>query len=86
MLRINDNGRFNLALKYERSTALTEAERDIIPDTPRLPYDSIGHVTARHAAQQYTRGMGASLGVLAASIFVPAVRPFGDLAQGRFRV
>ncbi len=42
----------------------------------------IGHVTARHSAQQYTRGMGASLGVLAASIFVPAVRPFGDLAQG----
>jgi len=42
----------------------------------------IGHVTARHSAQQYTRGMGASLGVLVGSIFVPAVRPFGDLAQG----
>ena len=41
----------------------------------------IGHVTARHSAQQYTRGMGASLGVLVGSIFVPAVRPFGDLAQ-----
>ena len=42
----------------------------------------IGHVTARHSAQQYTRGMGASLGVLVGSIFVPQVRPFGDLAQG----
>ena len=42
----------------------------------------IGHVTARHSAQQYTRGMGASLGVLVSSIFVPAVRPFSDLAQG----
>src|SRR5688572_9274694 len=42
----------------------------------------IGHVTARHSAQQYTRAMGASLGVLVGSIFVPAVRPFGDLAQG----
>jgi predicted Zn-dependent protease len=42
----------------------------------------IGHVTARHSAQQYTRGMGASLGVLVGSIFVPAMRPFGDLAQG----
>ena len=31
----------------------------------------IGHVTARHSAQQYTRGMGASLGVLVGSIFVP---------------
>jgi predicted Zn-dependent protease len=42
----------------------------------------IGHVTARHSAQQYTRGMGASLGVLVGSIFVPQVRPFGDLAEG----
>ncbi|RPI49748.1 MAG: hypothetical protein EHM55_23040 [Acidobacteria bacterium] len=42
----------------------------------------IGHVTARHSAQQYTRGMGASLGVLVGSIFVPEVRPFADLAEG----
>ena len=41
----------------------------------------IGHVTARHSAQQYTRGMGASLGVLVGSIFVPQIRPFSDLAQ-----
>jgi predicted Zn-dependent protease len=42
----------------------------------------IGHVTARHSAQQYTRQMGASLGVLIGSIFVPEVRPFTDLAEG----
>jgi predicted Zn-dependent protease len=42
----------------------------------------IGHVTARHSAQQYTRGMGASLGVLVGSIFVPEIRPFTDLAEG----
>lgn len=41
----------------------------------------IGHVAARHSAQQYTRGMGASLGVLVGSIFVPEVRPFADLAE-----
>ena len=41
----------------------------------------IGHVTARHAAQAYTRGTEAGLGLLLGSIFVPAVRPFGDLAQ-----
>ena len=35
----------------------------------------IGHVTARHSAQQYTRGMGASLGVLVGSIFVPQIAP-----------
>jgi predicted Zn-dependent protease len=42
----------------------------------------IGHVTARHAVQQYTRGSAASVGVTIASIFVPQVRPFSDLAQG----
>ena len=45
----------------------------------------IGHVTARHSAQQYTRSMGASLGVLVGSIFVPQMRPFGDLAQSEHR-
>jgi predicted Zn-dependent protease len=42
----------------------------------------IGHVTARHSAQQYTRSMGASLGVLVGSIFVPQIRPFSDFAEG----
>ncbi len=41
----------------------------------------IGHVTARHAAQQYTRNAGGSIGVLLASIFVPGVAPFSDLAS-----
>ncbi len=41
----------------------------------------IGHVTARHAAQQYSKSMGAGLGVLLGSIFVPEARPFGRLAQ-----
>src|SRR5439155_14405560 len=41
----------------------------------------IGHVTARHAAQQYSKSTGAELGVLLGSIFVPEVRPFGSLAE-----
>ncbi len=41
----------------------------------------VGHVTARHAAQQYTRSATGGLGVLLASIFVPGVRPFSDLAS-----
>jgi len=40
----------------------------------------IGHVTARHAAQQYTRSIGGQLGLVALGIFVPGSRPFGDLA------
>ena len=41
----------------------------------------IGHVTARHAAQQYTKATGGQLGLLALGIFVPAARPFGQLAE-----
>jgi predicted Zn-dependent protease len=39
----------------------------------------IGHVTARHSAQQYTRALGGQLGLIGLSIFVPAARPFGDV-------
>lgn len=41
----------------------------------------IGHVTARHAAQQYTRSLGATIGLVAASILVPEVRPLIDVAS-----
>jgi predicted Zn-dependent protease len=42
----------------------------------------IGHVTARHAVQAYSRATGAQLGVILAGIFVPQTRPFGQLAEG----
>jgi predicted Zn-dependent protease len=41
----------------------------------------IGHVTARHSAQQYSRATGAGLGLLLGSIFVPQVAPIAELAQ-----
>lgn len=41
----------------------------------------IGHVTARHAAQQYTRAVGGGIGLAVLGIFVPATRPFGDVAS-----
>ena len=40
----------------------------------------IGHVTARHSAQQYTRQISGQVGLLALGIFVPAARPFGQLS------
>jgi predicted Zn-dependent protease len=40
----------------------------------------IGHVTARHSAQQYTRQVSGLVGLTALSVFVPAARPFGDLS------
>ena len=41
----------------------------------------IGHVTARHAAQQYTRQIGGTVGLIALGAFVPAARPFGAASQ-----
>ena len=41
----------------------------------------IGHVTARHAAQAYTRQAEAGLGLAVLSIFVPGTRPFTDLGS-----
>ncbi|HKC54873.1 MAG TPA: M48 family metalloprotease [Vicinamibacterales bacterium] len=40
-----------------------------------------GHVTARHAAQQYTRAVGGTVGLVALSIFVPGAQQFGGLAE-----
>ncbi|MBM3808647.1 MAG: hypothetical protein FJW22_10710 [Acidimicrobiia bacterium] len=39
----------------------------------------IGHVTARHAAQAYTRQAQANIGLTILSIFVPSTAPFTDL-------
>ena len=40
----------------------------------------IGHVTARHAAQAYTRQAEANIGLTILSIFVPSAAPFSDLS------
>jgi predicted Zn-dependent protease len=41
----------------------------------------IGHVTARHASQQYSRQAGGSIGLMVLSIFVPQTAPFTDLSS-----
>ena len=41
----------------------------------------IGHVTARHASQQYSRATGAQLGLIIGSILVPQARPFAQLGE-----
>jgi predicted Zn-dependent protease len=40
----------------------------------------IGHVTARHAAEQYTRSTSAQLGLALGTILFPEAAPYGDLA------
>ena len=46
----------------------------------------IGHITARHAAQAYTRQAQAGIGLAIASIFVPGVAPFADLGSAGLSV
>jgi predicted Zn-dependent protease len=41
----------------------------------------IGHVTARHSAQQYTRALGGQLLLGGLGVFVPAARPFGQISE-----
>jgi predicted Zn-dependent protease len=41
----------------------------------------IGHVTARHSAQQYTKATSAGLGVTLLSIFVPEARPLQGVTE-----
>lgn len=41
----------------------------------------VGHVTARHSAQQYTKATSAGVGVQLLSIFVPEARPFQNLTE-----
>ena len=46
----------------------------------------IGHVTARHAAQAYTRQAEANLALTVLSIFVPSTRPFAQVGAGSLGV
>ena len=46
----------------------------------------IGHVTARHAAQAYTRQAQAGIGLTILSIFVPGTQPFTELGSAGLSV
>lgn len=41
----------------------------------------IGHVTARHSAQQYTKATSAGIGLTLLGVFVPEARPFQGVAE-----
>ena len=46
----------------------------------------IGHVTARHAAQQYTKATSAGVGLTLLGIFVPEARPVQGIAESALGV
>jgi len=46
----------------------------------------VGHVTARHSAQQYTKATGASVGLALLGIFVPETQPLQGAAESALGV
>lgn len=46
----------------------------------------IGHVTARHSAQQYTKATSAGIGLTLLSIFVPEAQPYQGMAESALGV
>jgi iron complex outermembrane recepter protein len=46
ILRIDRAGRFNVDMRYQRSGALLESERDLIQSAPATPFDLTGNVGA----------------------------------------
>jgi len=45
LLHIRGDNRLNLSVEYERSAALRQSQRDIVPTPPDLPFDFAGNVT-----------------------------------------
>ncbi|TVV71661.1 TonB-dependent receptor [Sphingomonas solaris] len=83
-LRIADGRRMNLAMKYERSSALYESERDVVPQTPRQPFDFTGNVTSATGGAPVDAGLSALLGRAATVVGVPVSAANGRPALGDF--
>jgi hypothetical protein len=77
-LGIAGSTRINFALKYERSSALYESERDITAQSPRQPYDLLGNITSARSGAEIDPALSALLGRSATVVGLPA-----SAAQGR---
>jgi iron complex outermembrane receptor protein len=71
-LRIGEAGRLNLAAHYERSSALFENERDILPQASSRPYALGGNITAAALGSEIDPALSALLGRNATVIGAPA--------------
>ncbi len=71
-LRIRDGRRLNVALDYQRSSPLYESERDIVAQSPRLPFDLTGNI-ASVSGGPIDPTLTALLGRAATVVGVPAI-------------
>ncbi|QXQ08616.1 TonB-dependent receptor [Sphingosinicellaceae bacterium] len=84
LLRINKNGRFNLALNYQHSDPLLDSQRDITETQPRRPYDLTGNVAAAAGNAEIDPALSALAGQPVAVAGVPVSATTGAPALGAF--
>jgi hypothetical protein len=87
LFHIMGPSRLTATLKYQRSSALYENERDITPQTPRQPFDITGNITSTVAGNPIDPALTALLGRPATVIGVPSSAANGrpslaDFASG----
>ena len=77
LFRVNGETRTNLDLKYQASTALTEAARGLAEPSPGLPFATLGNVAAVTPGGQIDPALSALAGqpVTVAGIPAPSGRP-----------
>ncbi|HMT44713.1 MAG TPA: TonB-dependent receptor, partial [Chakrabartia sp.] len=87
LFRTGTNGRLNLALDYERASALTEAERGIIQQASAWPYAAGGNISAISAGAEIDPALSLLKGGLTSVAGVPGsaltrVPTLADFAAG----
>ncbi|TKD53282.1 porin family protein [Sphingomonas baiyangensis] len=82
-LRINRLGRLNVELEVEAQSALTEAERDLVPDSGGSPFDLAGNVVAARGAAEIDPALSALAGTRVTVAPVTSATPgLADFAAG----
>ncbi|WP_431469325.1 TonB-dependent receptor plug domain-containing protein [Sphingosinithalassobacter sp. LHW66-3] len=84
LLRLNSNGRFNLNVEYEGSSALLESERDIVPTTSTGFYDVVGNITAPGGVGEIDPALSAIAGIPVTVAGVPGGAAGGAPALAGF--
>lgn len=85
-LSINRAGRLNIDIKVDARSALTEAERDLLPNLSGQPFDLTGNIVAADGTSEIDAGLSALAGAPLAVAGVPTsatgVRVLGDFTGG----
>lgn len=82
-LSINRAGRLNIDLEVSAESALSEAERDLLPNPSGLPYDLTGNVVAVDGAGEIDPALSALAGQVTTVAPVPGTAPtLADFASG----